>query len=95
MHNIASSSHCHMCRLEFKMPLPPAKNKRPLACIREIQVHKLWTRVYSQKGLTAMGWGPSNISLACPFQFWYTKDAHVCALMGDMANVPWVHTSNV
>ena len=24
------------------------------ACIREIQVHKLWTKVYSQKGLTAM-----------------------------------------
>ena len=34
------------------MPLPPAKKQK--ACIREIQVHKLWTKVYSQKGLTAM-----------------------------------------
>ena len=30
------------------------KTKKNLACIREIQVHKLWTIVYSQKGLTAM-----------------------------------------
>ena len=30
------------------------KIKTP-AGIREIQVHKLWTKVYSQKGLTAMG----------------------------------------
>ena len=29
------------------------KQKTP-ACIREIQVYKLWTKVYSQKGLTAM-----------------------------------------
>ena len=39
--------------LEFKMLLPPVKNKRPW----EIQVHKHWTKVYSQKGLTAMGGG--------------------------------------
>ena len=36
------------------------QTKKTLACIREIQVHKLWTKVYSQNGLTAMvlgvGW---------------------------------------
>ena len=53
-HNTASSFLCHMCRLEFKMPLPPVKKQKTLACIREIQVHKYWTKVYSQKGLTAM-----------------------------------------
>ena len=36
------------------MPLPPAKKQKTLACIRQIQVHKLWTKVYSQKGLTAV-----------------------------------------
>ena len=30
------------------------RKKKTLACIREIQVHKLWTKVYSQKGLTAI-----------------------------------------
>ena len=30
------------------------KKQKTLACIREIQVHKHWTKVYSQKGLTAM-----------------------------------------
>ena len=54
LRNIASSFHCHTCQLEFKVPLPPAKKQKILACIREIQVHKLWTKVYSQKGLTAM-----------------------------------------
>ena len=54
LHNIASYFHCHICRLEFKMLLPPAKKQKTLACIREIQVHELWTKVYSQKGLTAM-----------------------------------------
>ena len=53
-HNIASSFHCHMCRLEFKMPLPPAKKQKTLACIREIQVLKLCTKVYSQKWLTQL-----------------------------------------
>ena len=53
-HNIASSFDCHTCWLEFKMPLPPAKKQKAPACIREIQVHKFWTKVYSQKGLTAM-----------------------------------------
>ena len=27
-HNIASSFHCHMCRLEFKVPLPPVKKTK-------------------------------------------------------------------
>ena len=40
--------------LELKMLLPPAKKQNTLACIREIQVHKDWNKVYSQKGLTAM-----------------------------------------
>ena len=31
------------------MLLPPAKKQKTLACIREIQVHNFWTRVYSQK----------------------------------------------
>ena len=43
-----------MCWLEFKTPLLPAKKQKTLACIREIQFHKLWIKVYSQKGLTAM-----------------------------------------
>ena len=53
------AQHCfflplpHML-LEFKMLLPPAKKQKTLACIREIQVHKHWTKVYSPKGLTAM-----------------------------------------
>ena len=54
LHNIASSFHRHTCQLEFKMPLPPAKKQKTPACVREIQVHKLWTKVYSQNGLTAM-----------------------------------------
>ena len=33
---------------------PSAKKQKTLVCIREIQVHKLWTKVYSQSGLTAM-----------------------------------------
>ena len=40
--------------LEFKTPLPPVKKQKTLASIREIQVHKHWTKVYSRKGLTAM-----------------------------------------
>ena len=63
-HNIASSFYCHTCRLEFKMPLPPAKKQKTLACIREIQVHKLWTKVYSPRGLTAMGFPQLYATLA-------------------------------
>ena len=36
------------------MLLPPVQKQKILASIREIQVNKLWTKVYSQKGLTAM-----------------------------------------
>ena len=36
------------------MPLPPAKKQKTLACLRKVQVHKHWTKVYFQKGLTAM-----------------------------------------
>ena len=39
-----SKCHCHQQKTKQKT----------LVCIREIQVHKLWTKVYSQKGLTAM-----------------------------------------
>ena len=39
------------------MLLLPAKKQKTPVCIREIQVHKLWTKVYSQKGLTTMKWG--------------------------------------
>ena len=54
-HNIAISFHCHTCWLEFKMPLPQVKKQqKTLACIKKIQDHKLSTKVYSQKGLTAM-----------------------------------------
>ena len=35
------------------MPLSPAKMQKTPACIRETQVHKLGTKVYSQNGLTA------------------------------------------
>jgi len=53
------AQHCFFLPLphmpvEFKMLLPPAKKQKTLACIKEIQVHKHWTKVYSQKGLTAM-----------------------------------------
>ena len=51
---IASSFHCHKCQLKFKVLLPPAKKQKTLACIRERQVHKLLTKVYSQKEVTAM-----------------------------------------
>ena len=56
-HNIASSFHRHTCQLEFKMPPPSVKKQKTPARIREIQVHKLWTKVYSQQGLTTMGGG--------------------------------------
>ena len=36
------------------MPRVPAKKQKTPACIRKIQVHKLWTKVYSQQGLAAM-----------------------------------------
>ena len=36
------------------MPLVPAKKQKTPTCIREIQVHKLWTKVYSQQGLTGV-----------------------------------------
>jgi len=59
------AQHCFFIPLplmsvEFKMLLPPAKKQKTLACIREIQVHKHWTKFYSQKGLTAMG-----VALVC------------------------------
>ena len=66
--------HCHTCQLEFKLPLPPAKKQKNLACIREIQVHKLWTKVYSQMGLTAM-W--SNMVRGCMV---YTERATTAAV---------------
>ena len=31
-----------------------SEKEKTLASIREIQVHKHWTKLYSQKGLTAM-----------------------------------------
>ena len=59
--HVYSAQHC------FFLPLPHVlvgilnaaatrlvKKQKTLACIREIQVHKLWTKVYSQKELTAM-----------------------------------------
>ena len=36
------------------MPLVPVKKQKTPACIREIQVHKNWTKVYSRQWLTAM-----------------------------------------
>ena len=56
---VYSAKHCfffplpHMS-LEFKMMLPPAKKQKAPACIRERRVNEHWTKVYSQKGLTAM-----------------------------------------
>ena len=37
--------------LAFKMLLPPAKKQKTLACVREIQDHKHWTKVDSQNGV--------------------------------------------
>ena len=64
--------HAYLAQHCFFLPLPHAswnskchchqqqKQKTP-ACIREIQVHKLWSKVNSQKGLTAMQrWEESN-----------------------------------
>ena len=57
--------HAYLAQHCFFLPLPHVpigiqnaagtseKTKDP-ACIREIQVHRLWTKVYSQQGLTAM-----------------------------------------
>ena len=70
LHNIASSFHCHTCWLEFKMLLPPVKKQKTRACVREIQVHKLWTNVYSQKCWQLWLWARehnnNNISLHYP-----------------------------
>ena len=38
-----------MCQLEFKMLLPPAKKQKTPACIREVQVHKLWPKFTPKK----------------------------------------------
>ena len=35
-----------------------SKKQKTPACIRGIQVHKLWTKVYPQKGLAAAAAGP-------------------------------------
>ena len=51
------NSKCHCCR---------RKNKQKTACIREILVHKLWTKVYSQKGLTGMLSHPCNLLTLLP-----------------------------
>ena len=66
-----------MCRLEFKMPLLPAKKQKTPAWIREIQVHKLWTKVYSQKGLTAMHFFSSYLGF-CPKHSCHTALAKLC-----------------
>ena len=42
-----------MCQLELKTPLLPPK-EQDSGLHKGIQVHKLWTKVYYQKGLTAM-----------------------------------------
>ena len=59
-------THVYFAQHCFFLPLPHTpvgiqnaaatskKTKDPPTCIREMQVHKLWTKVYSQKGLTAM-----------------------------------------
>ena len=36
------------------MLLLPVKKQKTPACIREIQVHRLWTKVYSPRGLTSV-----------------------------------------
>ena len=40
------------------------RRKKTVACIREMQVHKLWTKVCSQKGLTAMWVCPTDTKQA-------------------------------
>ena len=88
LHNIASSFHCHRCWSEFKMLLPPAKTttKDP-GSIREIQVHKLWTKVYSQNGLTAMHYTlqstiqPDYILAMCHFYSSVNHDHNFCQVI--------------
>ena len=57
--------HAYLAQHCFFLPLPhmlvgiqnataTSKKQKTPACIREIQVHKLWTKVYSKKGLTTM-----------------------------------------
>ena len=58
--------HVYLAQECFFLPVPhmlvgiqnaaatSEKKQKTLACIREIQGHKHWTKVYSQKGLTAM-----------------------------------------
>ena len=36
------------------MPLLPVKKQKTPACLREIQVYRLWTKVYSPRGMTPM-----------------------------------------
>ena len=55
---IWSAQHCFLPLPRMPVGIQNAaatsKKQKTLVCIREIQVHKLWTKVYSQKGLTAM-----------------------------------------
>ena len=58
--------HAYLAQHCFFLPLPHVpdgiqnaaatseKKQKTPACIREIRVHKLWTKVYSQMELTAM-----------------------------------------
>ena len=62
-------SHVNFAQHRFFLPLPhmpggiqnaaaTSKKQKTPACIRGIQVHKLWTKVYPQKGLAAAAAGP-------------------------------------
>jgi len=64
--HVYSAQHCFFLPLP-KMPLEfknaaSSKKQKTLACIRERQVHKHWTKVYSQKGSTAMLLTPTFIT---------------------------------
>ena len=91
------SQHCYF------LPLPHVpvgiqnaaatgeKIQKTPACIREIQVHKLWTKVYSQKGLTAMGLWTLSCHFA-PHNEWNVKMAFTAAHL-NVQSFWWWHCS--
>jgi len=60
----------------------PVRIQNATATSKKIQVHKLWTKVYSQQGLTAMEDAPS-------YQVWLQKVGYLTRY--DLDQI-WMHT---
>ena len=94
-------AHVYFAQHCFFLPLPQVlvgiqnaaatsgkkRREKILACIREIQVHKLWTKVYSQNGLTAMHYTlqstiqPDYILAMCHFYSSVNHDHNFCQVI--------------